>query len=122
MGIHVSVEVSRTLLQDKAGAVLTRDRKCHLDTLSLTRADHPRANSRSHRTSQVGGEFEGYWDTLLTIVPGDHNICLHSNVTGGWLNTEHIKMYLDVNVGSSKHDSSYVQRSALMTAMIAIIR
>lgn len=35
---------------------------------------------------------------------GDHNICLHSNITGGWLSTQHIKLYLDINVGSSKHD------------------
>jgi hypothetical protein len=39
---------------------------------------------------------------------GDHSICIHSNITGGWINTEHIKLYLDVNVGSSKHDLEYV--------------
>ena len=35
---------------------------------------------------------------------GDHNICLHSNITGGWLSSEHIKLYLDINVGSAKRD------------------
>ena len=42
--------------------------------------------------------------TCSSIGQGDHNICVHSNITGGWLSTQHIKMYLDINVGSAKHD------------------
>ncbi|KAK4685580.1 p24 family protein alpha, partial [Tremellales sp. Uapishka_1] len=42
--------------------------------------------------------------TFTSTDPGDHNICIHSNITGGWLSTTHIKLYLDINVGSARHD------------------
>ncbi|CAK9784827.1 putative ER to Golgi transport-related protein [Cutaneotrichosporon oleaginosum] len=45
--------------------------------------------------------------TFASSDAADHNICLHSNLTGGWMSgTEHIKMYLDITVGSSKLDAS----------------
>jgi hypothetical protein len=57
-----------------------------------------------HTVVNTRGPPEGRF-TFTSHDPGDHNICLHSNITGGWLSNEHIKMYLDVNVGSSKHDT-----------------
>ncbi|TXT15906.1 hypothetical protein VHUM_00409 [Vanrija humicola] len=49
------------------------------------------------------GPHEGKF-TFTSNDPGDHNICLHTNMTGGWVSNSHIKLYLDINVGSSKHD------------------
>ena len=46
--------------------------------------------------------------TFTSQDPGDHEICLSSNITGGWISTEHVKMYLDINVGSSKLDKEWV--------------
>ena len=43
--------------------------------------------------------------TFTSHEPGDHNICLSSNLTGGWVTEEHIKCYLDITVGSAKHDA-----------------
>ncbi|WVQ97696.1 hypothetical protein IAU59_004810 [Kwoniella sp. CBS 9459] len=59
----------------------------------------------AHVVVNTRGPAEGKF-TFTSHEPGDHNICLHSNITGGWLNTQHIKMYLDVNVGSSKNDNT----------------
>jgi len=44
--------------------------------------------------------------TFTSHDPGDHSICIHTNVTGGWLSKQHIKFYLDINVGSAKRDVS----------------
>lgn len=51
------------------------------------------------------GPHEGRF-TFTSHDPGDHNICLHTNLTTGWMGNDHIKMYLDVNVGSSKKDTA----------------
>ncbi|WVQ83960.1 hypothetical protein IAT38_006105 [Cryptococcus sp. DSM 104549] len=59
----------------------------------------------SHVVVNTRGPPEGRF-TFTSHEPGDHNICLHSNITGGWLTNEHIKLYLDINVGSSKPDTS----------------
>lgn len=55
---------------------------------------------------------------------GDHNICLHSNITGGWLSNEHIKMYLDLTVGSSRFDNAWVPSSflAFLPLTLTLIR
>ncbi|KAK1926652.1 putative ER to Golgi transport-related protein [Papiliotrema laurentii] len=44
--------------------------------------------------------------TFSSHDPGDHQICLSTNKSGGWLSNVHVKMYLDLQVGSSKHDAS----------------
>ncbi|WVN88788.1 uncharacterized protein L203_104001 [Cryptococcus depauperatus CBS 7841] len=58
----------------------------------------------SHEVVNTRGPADGRF-TFTSHDPGDHNICLTSNVTGGWLSNEHIKMYLDLNVGSAKPDA-----------------
>ncbi|KAK8846648.1 hypothetical protein IAR55_005735 [Kwoniella newhampshirensis] len=59
--------------------------------------------SSGHTVVNTRGPPDGRF-TFTSHEPGDHNICLHSNITGGWLSTQHIKLYLDINVGSSKAD------------------
>ncbi|ORY21477.1 ER to Golgi transport-related protein [Naematelia encephala] len=59
--------------------------------------------STSHTVVNTRGPPDGRF-TFTSHNAGDHNICLHSNITGGWLSTQHIKLYLDINVGSAKHD------------------
>ncbi|WWD21956.1 hypothetical protein CI109_106444 [Kwoniella shandongensis] len=59
--------------------------------------------SSGHTVVNTRGPPDGRF-TFTSHEPGDHNICLHSNITGGWLSTQHIKLYLDINVGSSKPD------------------
>ncbi|OXM79210.1 eclair-PA [Cryptococcus neoformans Bt63] len=59
----------------------------------------------SHIVVDTRGPPDGRF-TFTSHEPGDHNICLHSNITGGWLSNEHIKMYLDLSVGSSRFDNA----------------
>ena len=59
--------------------------------------------STNHVVVNTRGPADGRF-TFTSHDPGDHEICLHSNITGGWLSDRHIKMYLDINVGSSKRD------------------
>ncbi|ODN75272.1 hypothetical protein L202_06456 [Cryptococcus amylolentus CBS 6039] len=61
--------------------------------------------SSGHNVVNTRGPPDGRF-TFTSHEPGDHNICLHSNITGGWLSNQHIKMYLDLNVGSAKIDQS----------------
>ncbi|WVR04318.1 hypothetical protein IAU60_001318 [Kwoniella sp. DSM 27419] len=67
--------------------------------------------STGHQVVNTRGPPTGKF-TFTSHEPGDHNICLHTNITGGWTSSQHIKMYLDINVGSSKYekhaDSSHV--------------
>ncbi|KAL7423320.1 emp24p/erv25p-related protein [Cryptotrichosporon argae] len=56
-----------------------------------------------HVVVNTRGPSDGRF-TFTSHEPGDHNICIHSNMTGGWLSNEHIKLYLDINVGSARHD------------------
>ncbi|ORX33521.1 putative ER to Golgi transport-related protein [Kockovaella imperatae] len=60
-----------------------------------------------HNVVNTRGPPEGKF-TFTSHDSGDHEICLHSNVSSGsWIGgSEHIKMYLDINVGSSKKDMS----------------
>ena len=55
--------------------------------------------SSGHVVVNTRGPPEGKF-TFTSHEPGDHSICLHSNRTGGWLTTEHVKMYLDIQVGA----------------------
>ena len=63
--------------------------------------------SGGHTVVNTRGPPDGRF-TFTSHEAGDHQICLHSNVTGGWLTTQVIKMYLDINVGSAKHDKEWV--------------
>ncbi|WWD00172.1 hypothetical protein V866_007081 [Kwoniella sp. B9012] len=60
--------------------------------------------SSGHVVVNTRGPPDGRF-TFTSHEPGDHNICLHSNITGGWLTNQHIKLYLDINVGSSRPDA-----------------
>ncbi|EIW68652.1 hypothetical protein TREMEDRAFT_31774 [Tremella mesenterica DSM 1558] len=59
--------------------------------------------STGHTVVNTRGPSDGRF-TFTSHDAGDHKICLHSNITGGWLTTQVIKMYLDINVGTSKVD------------------
>ena len=64
----------------------------------------PQELSSGHTVVNTRGPADGRF-TFSSHDPGDHEICLHTNVTGGWLGgQQHVKMYLDINVGSSTHD------------------
>jgi hypothetical protein len=128
MGIHVSVEVGhRTLTSDSSCSPIHPPSpeypspRTDTNTWMPFFVPPPSRHSRpcpcprprpltsqelatGHTVVNTRGPPEGRF-TFTSHDPGDHNICLHSNITGGWLNNEHIKMYLDVNVGSSKHDT-----------------
>ena len=56
-----------------------------------------------HNVVNTRGPPDGRF-TFSSHEPGDHQICLSSNGTGSWIATQTIKLYLDLSVGSSKHD------------------
>ncbi|TYJ58168.1 hypothetical protein B9479_000992 [Cryptococcus floricola] len=47
--------------------------------------------SSGHNVVNTRGPPDGRF-TFTSHEPGDHNICLHSNITGGWLSNQHIKI------------------------------
>jgi p24 family protein alpha len=49
------------------------------------------------------GPSEGQF-TFTSHDAGDHTICLSSNYTAGWFSSTHIRLYLDIIVGSTKPD------------------
>ncbi|KAH7917485.1 hypothetical protein BV22DRAFT_1100971 [Leucogyrophana mollusca] len=55
-----------------------------------------------HSVVKTKGPFDGRF-TFTSHEAGDHSICLSTNYTTWWSST-HIKMYLDIVVGSTKHD------------------
>jgi len=61
------------------------------------------------------GPSEGRF-TFTSHDAGDHSICLSTNTTSGWFSNTHIRLYLDIVVGSTKpdleHDRSHVGQVA----------
>ena len=61
------------------------------------------------------GPNEGRF-TFTSHDAGDHSICLQTNYTSGWFSQTHIRLYLDIVVGSTKpdveHDRSHVGQVA----------
>jgi hypothetical protein len=57
------------------------------------------------------GPSEGRF-TFTSHDAGDHSICLSTNYTAGWFSNTHIRLYLDIVVGTTKpdveHDRSHV--------------
>ncbi|KAL7415880.1 emp24/gp25L/p24 family/GOLD-domain-containing protein [Mrakia frigida] len=58
----------------------------------------------SHTVVNTRGPSDGKF-TFTSHEAGDHKICLQTNKTGTWLEGSHVKMYLDLAVGSSRHDA-----------------
>jgi len=54
--------------------------------------------------------------TFTSHDAGDHSICLSTNYTSGWFSNTHIRLYLDIVVGSTmsdvEHDRSHVGQVA----------
>ncbi|KIO26494.1 hypothetical protein M407DRAFT_243705 [Tulasnella calospora MUT 4182] len=59
-----------------------------------------------HTVVKTRGPPEGKF-TFTSHEAGDHSICLGTNYTSGWFTSRHIRMYLDINVGASKHDQDH---------------
>ncbi|GJJ11399.1 hypothetical protein Clacol_005632 [Clathrus columnatus] len=59
------------------------------------------------------GPSEGRF-TFTSHDAGDHSICLSTNYTAGWFSNSHIRLYLDIIVGSTKpdveHDRTHVSQ------------
>ncbi|CDZ97773.1 membrane protein [Phaffia rhodozyma] len=49
------------------------------------------------------GQSDGRF-TFTSHEAGDHKICLQTNSSSSWFAGSHVKMYLDLAVGSVKHD------------------
>lgn len=69
-----------------------------------------------HNVVRTRGPFEGRF-TFTSHESGDHIICLSTNYTSGWFESNtHIRLYLDVVVGSTKpdleHDRSHIAQLA----------
>ncbi|KAI0629237.1 emp24/gp25L/p24 family/GOLD-domain-containing protein [Trametes polyzona] len=64
-----------------------------------------------HNVVKTRGPSEGQF-TFTSHDSGDHSICLSSNYGTSWFSTTHIRLYLDIVVGSTKpdaeHDRSHV--------------
>lgn len=52
------------------------------------------------------GPNEGRF-TFTSHEAGDHSICLSTNYTAGWFSSAHIRLYLDIIVGSTKPDAEH---------------
>ena len=65
----------------------------------------------SHSVVKSRGPHEGRF-TFTSHDSGDHSICLSTNYTAGWFSNSHIRLYLDIVVGSTRpdveHDRSHV--------------
>ena len=65
----------------------------------------------SHSVVKSRGPHEGRF-TFTSHDAGDHSICLSTNYTAGWFSNSHIRLYLDIVVGSTRpdieHDRSHV--------------
>lgn len=59
-----------------------------------------------HVVVKTRGPPEGKF-TFTSHEAGDHSICLGTNYTSGWFTSRHIRMYLDINVGATKHDQDH---------------
>jgi len=68
-----------------------------------------------HIVTQTRGPYEGRF-TFTSHEAGDHYICLSTNYTGSWFSNTHIRLYLDIVVGSTKpdieHDRSHISDMA----------
>jgi len=68
-----------------------------------------------HSVVKSRGPHEGRF-TFTSHDAGDHSICLSTNYTAGWFSNSHIRLYLDIVVGSSRpdveHDRSHVSELA----------
>ncbi|KAI0331466.1 hypothetical protein GY45DRAFT_1322262 [Cubamyces sp. BRFM 1775] len=64
-----------------------------------------------HNVVKTRGPSDGRF-TFTSHDSGDHSICLSSNYGTSWFTTTHIRLYLDIVVGSTKpdteHDRSHV--------------
>lgn len=58
----------------------------------------------AHSVVKTRGPAEGKF-TFTSHEAGDHSICLGTNYTAGWFSARHIRMYLDINVGSARRDT-----------------
>ncbi|KAG7544256.1 hypothetical protein FFLO_03369 [Filobasidium floriforme] len=56
--------------------------------------------------ANVHGKPEGKF-TFTSHEPGDHSICLQSNSSSGYFSSTHIKLYLDIAVGTTRRDPSH---------------
>jgi p24 family protein alpha len=68
-----------------------------------------------HSVTKSRGPHEGRF-TFTSHDAGDHSICLSTNYTAGWFSNSHIRLYLDIVVGSTRpdveHDRSHVNEVA----------
>ncbi|TDL26755.1 hypothetical protein BD410DRAFT_895361 [Rickenella mellea] len=67
-----------------------------------------------HSVTRTRGPYDSRF-TFTSHESGDHSICLSTNYTTGWFQSNtHIRLYLDVVVGSTKpnveHDRSHVSQ------------
>ena len=81
---------------------------------------HPRPRSHTVRTQEVETghnvvKTRGPSDSRFTFTShdsGDHSICLSSNYGTSWFSSTHIRLHLDIVIGSTKadaeHDRSHV--------------
>lgn len=86
-------------------------RKWHLARSLRTSTASPRASLPSLRTSLVSGQAVSIisgMETLIWLLLGDHSICLQSNSSSGYFSSTHIKLYLDIAVGTTRRDPSWV--------------
>lgn len=71
--------------------------------------------SSRHSVTKSRGPHEGRF-TFTSHEAGDHSICLSTNYTSGWFSNTHIRLYLDIVVGSTRpdveHDRSHVSEVA----------
>lgn len=68
-----------------------------------------------HSVTKSRGPNEGRF-TFTSHDAGDHSICLSTNYTAGWFSNSHIRLYLDIVVGSTRpdveHDRTHVGQVA----------
>lgn len=68
----------------------------------------------SHIVVKTKGPSEGRF-TFTSHEPGDHSLCLSTNYTS-WFSNTHIRLYLDIIVGTTKpdieHDRSHISQLA----------
>jgi hypothetical protein len=75
---------------------------------------HHQEMSNSHSVVKTKGPSEGQF-TFTSHEAGDHSICLSTNYTS-WFSSTHIRLYLDIVVGTTKpdleHDRSHISEMA----------
>ncbi|KAJ8522735.1 hypothetical protein ONZ45_g702 [Pleurotus djamor] len=68
----------------------------------------------SHTVVKTRGPYDGRF-TFTSHIAGDHSLCLSTNYTS-WFSHTHIRMYLEIVVGTAKanveHDRSHVSEMA----------